>query len=468
MNKFKAKKNPSLVLHTRDYLIQELQAWRELVKGEWPWLLMLVAGVTLLLAFTRPLPPKEVFLAVGQPGSVFQVMGEKFVPYFAQQGIKLNLVTTAGSENSLTDLDNVNNPVSAALMVGGLAFTNRYPRLASLGSIEYVPLWLFYRGDILDKKDAVNSLAHKRVAVGPPGSGTFTLLRRILSLSDIEIDGRPNFLRLANADAVDQLIAGEIDAVFLLDGIDSVNVQKLLHRRDVQTFSFEYAPAIVKKLPYLETVVIPKGALDLTNLRPAQDVHMLSTTATLLIEKTMHPAIQHIFLISADKISREVVQFFARPGAFPAYIDHSMPLSSVAQRYYDQGPPPFKDDLPLWLVSYLDRIWILAVGFFAIIYPIFKLFPSYRHTRAVMMISDAYEEILDIDRRAAKSDNITELQSLIDRLEEINNDSRDISISSDEISRLYSMKSVLKMIHDQLVARRGKLEELKPVGSSAE
>ena len=30
------------------------------------------------------------------------------------------------------------------------------------------------------------------------------------------------------------------------------------------------------------------------------------------------------------------------------------------------------------------------------------------------------------------------------------------------------MKSVLKMIHDQLVARRGKLEELKPVGSSAE
>ena len=173
-------------------------------------------------------------------------------------------------------------------------------------------------------------------------------------------------------------------------------------------------------------------------------------------------------MISADKISREVDQFFARPGAFPAYIDHSMPLSSVAQRYYDQGPPPFKDDLPLWLVSYLDRIWILAVGFFAIIYPIFKLFPSYRHTRAVMMISDAYEEILDIDRRAAKSDNITELQSLIDRLEEINNDSRDISISSDEISRLYSMKSVLKMIHDQLVARRGKLEELKPVGSSAE
>ena len=468
MNKFKAKKNPSLVLHTRDYLFQELLAWRELIKGEWPWMLMLVAGVTLLLAFTRPLPPKDIYLAVGQPGSVFQVMGEKFVPYFEKQGIKLNLVTTAGSENSLEDLANVNNPVSAALMVGGLAFRDEQPRLASLGSIEYVPLWLFYRGDKLDGKDAVARLSEKRVAVGPVGSGTFTLLQRILALSNVEIDARPNFLRLTNSDAVDQLIAGKIDAVFLLDGIDSVNVQNLLQRRDLEIFNFEYAPAVVKKLPYLESVVIPKGALDLTSVRPAADVHMLATTATLLVEKTMHPAIQHIFLISAEKISREVDQFFARPGAFPAYVDHSMPLSSVAQRYYDQGPPPFKDDLPLWLVSYLDRIWILAVGFFAIIYPIFKLFPSYRHTRAVMMISDAYEEILEIDRRAAQTDSIAELQSLIRRLEEMNDDSRDISISSVEISRLYSMKSALKMIHDQLVARKDKLEELKPVGSSSE
>ncbi len=468
MNKFKAKKNPSLVLHTRDYLFQELQAWRELIKGEWPWMLMLVAGVTLLLAFTRPLPPSTVYLAVGQPGSIFQVMGEKFVPYFEKQGIKLNLVTTAGSENSLEDLANVNNPVSAALMVGGLAFRDSQPRLASLGSIEYVPLWLFYRGEKFEGKTAVAHLSDRLVAVGPQGSGTFTLLHRILALSNIDIDGRPNFLRMSNAEAADQLIAGKIDAVFLLDGIDSANVQKLLQRSDLGIFNFEYAPAVVKKLPYLESVVIPKGALDLTNLRPAEDVHMLATSATLLIEKTMHPAIQHIFLISAEKISREVDQFFARPGAFPAYIDHSMPLSSVAQRYYDQGPPPFKDDLPLWLVSYLDRIWILAVGFLAIIYPMFKLFPSYRHTRAVMMISDAYEEILEIDRRAAQTDSIAELQSLINQLEEMNNDSRDISISSDEISRLYSMKSILKMVHDQIVTRKGKLEELKPIGSSSE
>lgn len=468
MYKFKAKKNPSLVSHSRDYLIQELQAWRELIKGEWPWILMLIAGITLLLAFTRPLPPRDVYLAVGQPGSVFQKMGKKFVPYFAQQGITLHLVTTSGSENSLEDLDNVNNPVSAALMVGGLAFKEQQPRLASLGSIEYVPLWLFYRSEKISPKDAVSVFSAKRVAVGTVGSGTFTLLRRILALSNVEIDERPNFLRLTNADAVDQLIAGQIDAAFILDAIDSPNVQKLLQRRDIEIFNFQYAPAVVKKLPYLESVVIPQGALDLTDIRPAEDVHMLATSATILIEKSMHPAIQHIFLISAEKISREIDQFFARPGAFPAYIDRSMPLSAVAQRYFDQGPPLLKDDLPLWLVSYIDRIWILMVGFFAVIYPIFKLFPSYRHTRAIMIITDAYEEILEIDRSAARTDNVVVLQSLIDRLDEINNDSREISISTDEINRLYSMKSNLKMVRDQVVARKLTLEELTPAGSASE
>jgi hypothetical protein len=118
-------------------------------------------------------------------------------------------------------------------------------------------------------------------------------------------------------------------------------------------------------------------------------------------------------------------------------------------------------------VSYIDRIWILMVGFFAVIYPIFKLFPSYRHTRAAMLITDAYEEILEIDRSAARTKDVIQLQLLIDRLEEINDDSREISISSDEIARLYSMKSNLKMIHDQLVARKLMLEEMAHAGSSA-
>jgi hypothetical protein len=88
----------------------------------------------------------------------------------------------------------------------------------------------------------------------------------------------------------------------------------------------------------------------------------------------------------------------------------------------------------------------------------FKLFPSYRHTRAAMLISDAYQEILEIEQQADSCESLEMLQKMIDRLEEMNADSRRISISSDDINRLYSMKSALNMVHAQLLDKKSRLD----------
>ena len=253
-------------------------------------------------------------------------------------------------------------------------------------------------------------------------------------------------------------------AVLSGDGIgpevtaESVKVLNVIGQAFNIEFNFEYAKALAKKLPYLEVVEIPKGSLDLKNLRPPKDISMLSSTVSLLVEKDMHPAVQYLFLLGAEKISNNVDQFFAKPDLFPAYLDHNIPLSPVANRFYEKGAPALKDSLPLWLSSYLDRIWILLIGALAVIYPMFKLFPSYRHTRAAMLISDAYQEILEIEQQADSCESLEILQKMIDRLEEMNADSRRISISSDDINRLYSMKSALNMVHAQLLDKKSKLD----------
>lgn len=458
MNKFKSKQNPSLILHTRDSLYQECQAWWGLLKSEWYWLLVLVSGAVLLLAFTRPLPPKDVYLAVGQAGSTFEALGQKFVPIFAKEKIRLHLVNTSGSGSSLQDLADKDIQVNAALMVSGIPEKDKYPNLYSLGSIEYVPLWLFYHGASPVISGTIANFSNKKVAIGPEGSGTEIILERILSLSNIALDAGATFLKIPNKDAAEKLISGELDAVFILDGINGPNVQKLLSHDDIHVFNFEYAKALAKKIPYLEVVEIPKGSLDLKTLRPATDISMLASTVSLLVEKDMHPAIQYLFLLGAEKVSNDVDQFFAKPDLFPAYLDHNIPLSPVANRFYENGAPALKDSLPLWLSSYLDRIWILLIGVLAVIYPVFKLFPSYRHTRAAMLIADAYEEILEIEQRAAECDSLETLQKMIDRLEEMNADSRQISIASDDINRLYSMKSALNMVHTQLIEQKNRLD----------
>lgn len=444
---------PSLVKHTRETLAQEMQAWAGLARSEWKWLITIAVGLLLLLAFSRPLPPRDVYFAVGQPGSTFAALGQKFVPYFAAQGIRLHLVSTPGSAYSLAELADRNVQVNAALMVGGIAAKGQFPGLVSLGSIEYVPLWLFYRGAEFKGKGAVSYFADKRVSIGPDGSATSIMLRKLLELSGIVLEDRPNLLRLPTAEAVQNLVAGEIDAVCIMDAIDSPNVRQLLQHPDLHIFNFDYAPAYVKKLPFLDTVVIPMGSLDLKATYPDQDIKMLASTATLLVERDTHPMVQQLFLLAADGISNQVDQFFAKPEFFPAYVDHSVTLSPVAKRFYEQGPPFLTDALPLWLVNYVNRIWLLIVGLVAVVYPLFKMFPRYRQTHSVMLITEIYEELQHIEQQAAGTQDRGELRALAGRIEELDAEARDTRISSEEMNRLYTMKGALNLIRQQIARR---------------
>jgi TRAP-type uncharacterized transport system substrate-binding protein len=454
----RSRASPSLVRKTSYSLVDEVRAWAELVKAEWKWFLILLAGIAILIAFTSPLPPKDVYLAVGEEGSSFEMLGQKFVPYFAEERVRLNLVRTSGSGASLAELADKDDKVNAALLVGGITQKGSYPNLSSLGSIEYVPLWLFYRGPEIHDGEALTYFANKRVSIGAEGSGTEIMLRKILALRGIALQNKENYLKISHQEALQKLLDGGIDAMCIMDSINAPIVQRLLEHSEIHTATFAYAPAYAKKLPFLDTVIIPKGALDLKALRPAQDVQMLASTTTLLVDREMHPAIQQLFLLAADKIGSEQDQFFAKPEFFPAYVDHAIPLSPVAKRFYEHGAPALKSVLPLWLGSYLDRMWLLLVGAIAVIYPLFKLFPSCRRMLSVMLITDAYEEIRQIEKRLAQANTAAELQSLIDELNELDAATRESVISSDEMNRLYAMKSALNLVRQKTLNYKKELE----------
>ncbi len=452
------RKKPSLVRHTRDSLGRELKAWKLLIQTEWKWILALVFALVMLITYTRPLPPNDVYLAVGQQGSIFETLGEKFIPYFEKEGIKLHLVYTQGSASSLADLADKGVQVNAALMVGGVAAKGKFPNLVSLGSIEYVPLWLFYRGEEFQGRGAFAHFASKRISVGVDGSAEKIIIGKLLDLYGIVLDKRDNFLKIPDTEAVQKLLDGEIDAVCLMDGIDGPNVQRLLENGDIHIANFTYAPAYVKKLPFLSTVVIPMGGLGLKDYRPKQDIQMMASTATLLVENDMHPVIQLIFLLASDKISNEVDQFFANPDFFPAYVDHSVKLSPVAKRFFESGPPAFSDSLPLWLINYASRIWFLLLGSLAIIYPLWKLFPGYRNMRSTVLITDAYTEFQGFERKLARAQTSEELQELIDELNRLEDESTEDWIVSVEMKTVFAMKGALDKIRSKATDKKNRLE----------
>lgn len=436
-------KDPSLIEHSLRSLLQEISDWRNLFRTEWPLLLLLGAGFAILLFISEPFPPRHVYLAVGQSGSSFEQLGKKFQTHFEAEGITLHLVNTSGYTESMQEISKADSAVTAAFSLAGIAPKGKHPELQTLGSIEYVPLWLFHRGKDLDAKTIIAAFNEKKVSIGPKGSGTDILSERLLALTDLNVKDNPNFLHLSNSEATQKLIDGEIFAMFIADAENSPSVQKLLKHHELQIFNFEFAQAISKKLPILNPVTLPKGALDLKQRIPANDINMLATTATLLIKKDTHPAVQQLFMSAAEKISRDLEPLFTNPDFFPVYLDHNIALSPVASRFYEKGAPALEGQLPLWLVAYLNKIWLLLVGAFAIIYPLFKLFPNYRHTRSIILISNAYEEILEIERKAVLTNDSQDLRQMLERLDEMNIEVLNIAIPTDDMNRLYSLKSAL-------------------------
>lgn len=460
-NAIMSKRTPhNLTRWLRNRLLEEHLAWRTLFREEWVSIVVILVGLLLLVVFTRPIPPGVVTLAVGQPGSTYEQIGQRYKEIFAREGVTLQLVNTKGSRENLEMAADGSSPVNAGLLLGGVAHKGEYPTLYSLGSVDYLPLWLFYRGPALSGLDALSYFKGKPVAIGLEGSGTEMLLKKMLAMRGFHLKADDeNFRRLSHAQAMEQLLDGRIVAMAIVDGFDSSTIQTLLAHPELKIFDFAYASAYVKHMPYLETVVIPRGSLNLIKLDPPDDIHMIASTVTLLVEKTMHPAIQQLFLAATDEIGDENNQFFGKGDTFPAYIDRSIPLSPVAKRYYDKGAPWLSGLMPFWIVSYIDRMWLLALGILAVVLPFFRLVPNYRLFRSRMLISDAYDEIRQVESRMYQAAHISELSYLAERLDALEEEIGDFWISSDETNRFYTMKSALELVRREIDVRIRQLEE---------
>jgi len=113
--------------------------------------------------------------------------------------------------------------------------------------------------------------------------------------------------------------------------------------------------------------------------------------------------------------------FFARRDEFPAYLDPSIPISPVAEHFYDYGPPHAMRYLPYWLAGFMDRAWLLFLTIFAIFYPLSKLNARFRKFRFTLKTIPHYKELLKIERELQNNQlSSLEKQQMLERLDAIN------------------------------------------------
>ena len=404
--------------YLKKFFQKELHGWAKVFRFYGVFSLLAVCAVVALAVYIEPFPPKTVYLATGQEGSSYVGIAEKISVFFKKQGIDLVLVPTKGLGDGLRDLNDDASPVNASFFTAGAASGQDYPNLVSLGSIQYSPIWIFYRGAEIKTNDPFEYFSTKKIAIGPPDNITNKLFKELYFLNEKTNPTKGNFYELPFKESANQLLNGTLDAVFIVDNLKSETVQKILADKDIKIMNFPLADAYLKKLPYLHKLTIPKGSIDLERVYPDNDITILASTTNLLIEKKTHPAIQWAYLLAAKEISSNTDSFFSKAGFFPRRLDYQIPLSPIAKRFYDQGVPSLFNYLPLWMASLLENIWAYLLAFVTLIYPAYKLISSIRLFPAEQLMNKMFINLRELDEEILKATSKEDLYKILAALDQ--------------------------------------------------
>ena len=389
---------------------------REWLLTAGPAALLVLGAFVLTMRFVEPGPPKAVTITTGGPTGAYYAFGKRYSEILARSGIELKVLASAGSVENVARLKDPASGVSVALLQGGIGNTQEAPMTNSVGRVFHEPLWVFYRGDTIDK---LGQLKGKRIAVGAEGSGTRVLSVALLKANDITETGA-TLSPLTAQPAVDAMMAGQLDAVFLALAPQAPLIQQLLRSRDIKLMNFSQGDAYAKIFPYLAKLTLPQGVIDLVANIPEQDVVLVAATAALVVRDDLHPAIVALLAEAAQEVHGKM-SLFGRAGEFPSTTDPDFEMDQDALRFYKSGPTFWKRFLPFWLANLAERLVVLLVPLLTVLLPLSKVVPAVYRWRIRQRMLLRYRQMKELDVRIAelpRGASSTALRAELDELEQ--------------------------------------------------
>jgi TRAP-type uncharacterized transport system substrate-binding protein len=413
--------------------------------------LLVGAVVWLVVRFLSPTPPSKVVLSSGDVNGAYHAAASKYQATLAQHGVQLEVRPSAGSVENLARLES--QEVDIAFVQGGLDkhtdSAGQDPADAALRAIAvvgYEPVWIFSRTDL---NAGLQLLRGKRVIVGAEGSGARKVALEVLGVFGLQ---GPDFtgMNSGGMDAAEDLIERRADTVILVAAANSPVVQRLLNAPSIVLASPAQMLGVARKLPYLQSVVLPRGSVDAAADLPKTDITLLTTTANLVVRTILHPAVQSLLLDAAQPVHRMATLVSAQ-GEFPRAAGADFLLSDEAQRYFKDGQPFLQRYLPYWLANFVQRLILIAIPLFAILVPLLKTLPELLALRSRSRLFRRYEELMDIEREIrAKQLNLQEIERDRQRLNDIERDISQTKFPLEFADRIYTLRQHIDFVRLQL------------------
>jgi TRAP transporter TAXI family solute receptor len=424
-------------------------AAKDFLRNNWPAIsvavtaaAITVAGVVMLLS----IPPRTIGMATGGAGGAYYEFGNRYRRELAHANVAVRVMQTAGSPENLALLHDPHSGVNAALVQGGTTNPEDSSELESLGTVFYEPLWLFRRREATG--EGLDGLRGKKIAIGPDHSGTQALALELLNRHGIR-QQVSELLPLATREAADRLLAGDIDAAFMVASWDAPDVQRLLAAKHIELSSYPQADAYVALYPFLTKVVVPRGVRDLANDQPPTDVVLIAPKASLVVRKDLHPALQLLLLNAAVEI-HAAPGMFQHANEFPAAEAFGLQLSDEALRFYKSGPPFLHNYLPFWVAELIGKLVILLIPILGVLYPMMRLLPVLYDWTVRRKISRLYGELrfLEEELEALAGKNVAGKVAM--QLEELEQQANRLKVPIAYASMLYMLRHHIDLVRTSL------------------
>ena len=399
-------------------------------------LLIILFGVLWILV---PPPPKSIEMATGFPTGLYYQFGERLKSELSKEGVDLKVRSTGGTIDNLALLNDPKSGVDFAMVQGGVANLEEYPKLVSIAGMFYEPIWVWYR-DAAFKSDGgqlniLSQLKGRRVSIGNEGSGTLALSKDLLQAAGIT-ENEIGAERLKPDEAMAKLAKGELDAVFIVAAAEAPILRKFSSSPGIRLMSFDQADAYTRNLTYLSKVTVPRGLLSIQHDQPRQDIRVMAATATLVAHENVSPALVSLLLGASYDILKSYSRL-QKVGEFPSSAGLDFPLHVDAEIYLKDGPSFFHRHLPFWTAVWAGRFVKIVIPLLVILIPLFTYIPSAKNFFLRLKLAQVYEELKVIERNAQnpalKEKNFKDLEAIERRV-------GNIKVSMLDAKELYDLK----------------------------
>lgn len=406
-----------------------------------PVIAIAALGFVVAFRYVEPAPPRRLVMATGSASGAYQAYGQRFRVELARAGIELELRSTAGSIENLELL--AQGDVDVAFVQGGTVpeaaagGSEGHAGIAGIASLYYEPLWIFLRKGLPIERLA--DLAGHRVQVGPEGSGTRAVALTLLAANGVTA-GNSTLGALPTGQAADALLAGQDDALFMVAGVQSETLRRLLAEEghSIRLLDVAHHEAYVRNFHYLSALVLPEGALDLGQDLPNRDVHLLAPTAALVGRDGLHEAFPALFIEAARAIFTHGGLFEAE-GEFPSPRGLELPLSKAAEQYFRDGPSFLYRVLPFGVAAVVDRLKILLLPLITLLFPLFKFTPPLYRWRIRSKIYRWYKQIRQVDHRIAAAAPGSDLAPLVAELLAVQREVEAVRVPASFMGEYYTL-----------------------------